>query len=147
MLGEVFMSYKEYKDVDGYLHKQWRNKLGEHHREDGPAHICYNPNGSINSQSFYINGHFHREDGPANILYDSYGNICYEGFFRYGRHHSEMGAAQIWYNRDGSINEEFFCFKGEHLGKDNVGFWRLWEILNEVERQAPAILKFLARYS
>ena len=141
------MSYREYKDVDGYLHKIWRNKLGEHHREDGPAYICYNPNGSINSQSFSMNGQFHREDGPANIQYDSYGNIYYEGFFQYGRCHRKDGPAEIRRNKVGSINYEEFWIDGKFLEIDKVGFWRLWEILNEVERQSPNILKCLVRFS
>jgi hypothetical protein len=119
MLGEIFMIYKEFKDPYGFLSKEWRNNAGELHREDGPAEICYNANGSIRHQAFYLNGSISRKDGPA----------------------------YIYHKLDGSIDHEAFYVSGKFLEIDKVGFWRLWEILNEVERQAPDILKCLARYS
>ncbi len=139
--------YKEDKDICGYLHKEWFNDHGDLHREDGPAYIRYNPNGSISSQSFCINGHLHREDGPASIQYDSYGNIISESSFLYGQYHRKDGPAEIRRNKVGSIDYEEFWIDGKFLEIDKVGFWMLWGRLTEVERQAPDILKYLARYS
>ena len=85
------MSYRESEDLCGFLRKEWRNELGQPHRDSGPAIISYDLDGSIECEVFYISG--------------------------------------------------------KYLGSDKEGFWALWEILNEVERQASEILKYLSRYS
>jgi hypothetical protein len=85
------VTYREWGDHNGYFRKEWRNELCQLHREDGPAYICYNPDGSIYWEEFYI--------------------------------------------------------AGKLLGYDKYGFWKLWERLNEEGRQAPDVLKYLARYS
>lgn len=113
------MSYKEYRISNGYFYKEWRNELGLFHREDGPAQIWYNPDGSIHWEEFYINGDLHRESGPAYIQY----------------------------NPDGSIEIEYFYIHGELLGDDEEGFWALWDRLTEVGRQTSNLLTYLARYS
>ena len=45
------------------------------HREDGPAFIKYDYNGSIIYEEYLYNNKKHRLDGPAIIQYDTYGNI------------------------------------------------------------------------
>jgi hypothetical protein len=40
--------------------KEYKNELGEYHREDGPAIELNNGN-----KYWFINGLLHREDGPA----------------------------------------------------------------------------------
>ena len=85
------MSYKEWEDLCGFLRKEWRNELGQLHRDSGPAIISYDLDGSIECEVFYISGKL--------------------------------------------------------LGSDKEGFWALWEILDEDGRQAPDILKYLARFS
>ena len=50
------------------------------HREDGPAIINYNGDGSIAYEYWYINGVQHREDGPASIRYYEDGSIHYEAW-------------------------------------------------------------------
>ena len=39
---------------------EWRNELGQLHREDGPAIVC-----AYGYKEWYINDKLHREDGPA----------------------------------------------------------------------------------
>jgi hypothetical protein len=85
------MSCREWIDADGSLYKEWTNKAGHLHRQDGPAQISYYPDCSIEWESFYIDGKF--------------------------------------------------------FGYDKKGFWAFWDQLTEVERQAPDIIKCLARYS
>jgi antitoxin component YwqK of YwqJK toxin-antitoxin module len=48
---------------------------GNFHRADGPAIICYYPNGNIRSEHYYVNGNRHRIYGPAVIYYHKNGNI------------------------------------------------------------------------
>lgn len=79
------------------------------------------------------------KDG-GGFLYKEWGNESY-------RFHRDSGPAYICYYPDGSIHWEAFYVAGKFLGREKEGFWALWEILTEVERQAPSILKYLARYS
>jgi hypothetical protein len=61
--------------------------------------------------------------------------------------HREDGPAIIYYHPDGSILEEDFYLNGKHLGTNNIGFWVLWDRLNEDKRQNPELLKYLVRFS
>ena len=147
MLGEVFVSHKEWKDIDGCIHKEWRNDAGELHREDGPAEIHYYYEGPIRLEAFFVNDKLHRKDGAAVIFYYWQGVIRKEEFWMAGKFHREDGPAATIYCGDGSIDSEEFYFKGELLFYDEEGFWNLWEKLNEEQRQHPNVLKCLARHS
>jgi hypothetical protein len=52
------MSYKEIKHPDCSFRREWRIEDGRLHREDGPAYISYNYDGSIESEYFYFNGNY-----------------------------------------------------------------------------------------
>ena len=59
------MSYKETTMIEYTVRvcdykTDWRNKLGQLHREDGPAREY-----AQGSKAWYKNGELHREDGPA----------------------------------------------------------------------------------
>ena len=141
------MIYREWKDNNGLLNKEWTHEDKRLHRESGPARIRYFPDGLICLEQFWVNGFLHRESGPAYIRYNLNGSIEWEQFDIAGKLHRESGPAYIHYNHDGSIDWEEFHIAGEYLGRDKGGFWALWEILDERQRQAPDILKCLARYS
>jgi hypothetical protein len=141
------MTYEEYKDSDGYLHKAWMNDSGLPHREGAPSYIVYNPDGSVDREYFLFNGFLHRELGPAEICYEPDGSIDVEGFYINDRLHRETGPAQIYYNSDGSIRMGRFYLNGECLGTDKKGFWKLWDNLNEEQRNNQELLKYLTRYS
>jgi hypothetical protein len=119
MLGEVFMSYREWKYSDGSLQREWRDEKVEYHRENGPASICYRSDGSIRTEYFYLNGVQHRELGPAFIFYRADGSIIWEDFY----------------------------LNGESLGREKKGFWALWDNLTEEQRKNPELLKYLVRFS
>jgi antitoxin component YwqK of YwqJK toxin-antitoxin module len=140
------MSYEERKSPSGFIYKEWKNKAGSLHREDGPSLICYYPDGCIHQESFYISGVLHRESGPADIVYYPDGSKQ-EYFIVAGKLHRDSGPSRIDYYPDGSIYHEEFRLAGKYLGKNKIGFWALWERLDEEKRQAPDILKYLARYS
>ncbi len=74
------------------------------------------------------------------LIYKEWGNDNKE-------YHRESGPALICYYPDGSIKVENFFLAGKLLGSNKEGFWALWERLTEGGRQAPDILKCLARYS
>jgi hypothetical protein len=61
--------------------------------------------------------------------------------------HREDGPAIIRYHPDGSINEELFYLNEKYLGKDEKGFWALWDNLTDDKRQNQEILKCLIRFS
>lgn len=112
------MSYKEYKDDDGCIRKEWRNDAGELHREDGPAYIKYYDDGSIFYKQFFINGYYHRLDGPAVTRY----------FL------------------DGSIEYERYWINGEFIGTGEQGFWKLWSRLNKEERSNATLIETMMKY-
>ena len=80
------MESKLYKHING--NKEWRNSLGQLHRENGPARIRadgtqewwingkrHRRNGPAiewndGEKEWYLNGELHREDGPAIIYPD-----------------------------------------------------------------------------
>jgi len=66
--------------------KIWRNKKGEHHREDGPA-IEY----ADGDKHWYKNGKLHREDGPAVEFADGT-----KQWYKNGKRHREDGPAIEW---------------------------------------------------
>lgn len=113
------MTYTTYKDPNGYLYRAWTNEEGCFHRDDGPAKICYYPDESVKYEIFLLNNRVHRIDGPAWISY----------------------------SKSGLINSELYYINGAYLGKDNVGFWALWDRLTKDERHNQLILKSLMRYS
>jgi len=112
------MSYKEYIDSNGDLNKEWRDERGYLHREDGPAAILVCNDGSR-----------------------------YEEFWYRGVCKSKIGPAVIEYDSDGSILGEEYNDGEFYLGRDEDGFWALWDISDEEERKHASILKLLARYS
>ena len=69
---------------------EYRNDLGQRHREDGPA-VTF-PNGT---KCWYLHGKRHREDGPAATFPTGVENWLHLGVF-----HREDGPAVI--NEDGS---------------------------------------------
>jgi hypothetical protein len=63
------------------------------------------------------------------------------------QYHREDGPAIISYHPDGSIKEEFFYLNEKFLGKDENGFWVLWDGLADDKRNNPELLKYLVRFS
>jgi hypothetical protein len=141
------MSYEEWKTFNGFTYKEWRNEEGLMHREDGPASICYNEDGSLKWESFYFHSRMHRELGPANILYYPDGSIEVAQYWLFGSLHRGDGPAVIYYHPGGSIRDEEFSVHGVFLAYREKGFWMLWSSLTEDERKSTNILKCLARYS
>jgi len=56
------MSYEEIKHSDGSFRREWMTENGKPHREDGPAIIWYNSDGSILEEDFYFHGKFLGDD-------------------------------------------------------------------------------------
>jgi hypothetical protein len=56
-----------------------------------------------------------------------------------------LGPAYIGYRLDGSIECEWYL-KGQCLGRDEKGFWALWDSLTDDQRQKPELLKYLAMF-
>jgi hypothetical protein len=50
------MTYKEVKHSNGSFRRVWRDENGYLHREDGPAIVWYNSDGSISEGKFSLNG-------------------------------------------------------------------------------------------
>jgi len=141
------VSYKEWKDSNGYFHKQWIICTTELHREGAPAHIAYDPDGSLVFEEFWFKGRLHRDDGPAVIEYHPTGSIRSKEFFSKGKRNRELGSALIYYNEDGLIFDESFYSRGIFLGSNKEGFWVFWDKLTYEQRMTPDLLIYIARYS
>tara|TARA_B100000745_G_scaffold300543_1_gene255133 strand:+ start:1834 stop:2289 length:456 start_codon:yes stop_codon:yes gene_type:complete len=62
-------------------------------REDGPASRHWAPNGILQVESWYHEGHRHRTDGPAHILYNPYtGHVTCEAYYVYGKKQAPKAA-------------------------------------------------------
>jgi antitoxin component YwqK of YwqJK toxin-antitoxin module len=116
---------KEFKEVrcysDGFRQyiknngdTQWRlNKELHSPNKETPALISYFDNGSLRSESYYINGEYHRKDGPATIEYYRDASIHSQLFYVNGKRHREDGPAHIYYNTDGSISYKEYYINNE----------------------------------
>lgn len=79
------------------------------HRDDGPAVVRYNEDGSISTEEYYQNNEYHRDGGPAITYYFPSGKPSSEAWYQSGELHREGGPAQIGYNENGtSFSEKWF---------------------------------------
>lgn len=128
-------------DEDGTV--RWRNDLGRLHRLDGHAveylsgTKCWYQNGyyhrldgpaienSDGTKEWWQNDHLHRLDGPA--VENANGS---KEWHQNGKRHRVDGPAIE--HADGTIS---WFYEGRYLASGNKGFWMLWELLTEQERQ------------
>jgi hypothetical protein len=83
------------------------------HRKEGPALIKYYSDGSIQSESYYINGEYHRENKPAYIKYHYDGSLKYELYYLKGKQHRDNYPSFIQYYNNGFVRKEYYCLNGE----------------------------------
>jgi len=88
------------------------------HREDGPAFIRYDYNGSIEYVEYYINGKRHRLDGPAYIEYDCNGNVDVASYWINGKRHRLDGPAYVEYDDNGNVVNELYWINGIEYTKE-----------------------------
>jgi hypothetical protein len=79
-----------------------------------------------------FDGVLHRLDGPARIWLAGHKEWWVNGKF-----HRENGPAIEWNN---GANE--WWFNGKCLGKNEEGFWALWEFLNDEQRSHWELLQW-----
>ena len=113
---------KSIMTIDDEGTKRWINKSGELHREDGPA-VEY-----VDGTKIWIqNGKCHRLDGPAAEMANGS-----KHWYKDGKLHRADGPAIEW----GTVKlSTTWYHNNHHLGQDIEGFWKLWDLLNEEERQ------------
>lgn len=87
-------------------------KGGNRHRDDGPAYISYNEDGSVSTESYYQNNKEHRDGAPAVTYYSPDGKPSTEFWYQSGALHREGGPAQIHYNEDGTSYSEKWYLNG-----------------------------------
>ena len=104
---------KSYRDGNLILARYYKDETKQElHREDGPAYVENNIDGTKNYEEYYINGVLHREDGPAKIMYYINGNIEREEYYKNGILHREDGPAKIIYYGNGNIDTEEYYING-----------------------------------
>lgn len=62
-------------------HKYHRDFI--YHRENGPAWIDYYPDGTVESESWYVHGYLHNTEGPGHIKYHPNGTVAIIQFWYY----------------------------------------------------------------
>jgi hypothetical protein len=97
----------KYFDNRSKAYEEW-SKDGKRHREDGPAYIWYNLDGTKAFEKWHKDGEYHREDGPALISYFDNGSKEYEYWCKDDKIHREDGPARISYNLDGTKDYEWW---------------------------------------
>jgi hypothetical protein len=111
-------------DKDGTLitlyYKDNDEEGGIVHREDGPARITVNPDGS-RSEDWHDHGWQHREHGPARVLTAADGSVIAEHYYREGKRHREDGPALTLHNADGSTEETYYV-RGQRHREDGPAF-------------------------
>jgi hypothetical protein len=115
-------------EIDMYGNKTWRNSDRKLHRTDGPAVEWLN-----GDKVWCIEGELHRIGCPA--IERSNGD---KEWYINGKFHRTDGPAieysngfKVWY-----VN-------GKFLGKNDKGFWALWELLSDKDRANPSLLTYL----
>lgn len=120
--------------------RYYRN--GKLHRDDGPAWIYQKQPGRL-THRYYQYGKMHRNDGPAECTFDkeTMEMVRYEYYVK-GRMHCITGPAD--WNNGGWYS---WWFKGMCLGRDKQGFWELWGLLTDEQRNNLDLLMWLPRCS
>lgn len=72
----------------GYRTEEWRNNDGQRHRDNAPAHITYNQDGTIWKEEYWQDGEHHRIDDPAIIEYNSDGTIKRQEYWQGGKQYT-----------------------------------------------------------
>jgi len=106
--------------------KQWWLN-GELHRFEGPA-IEW----TDGHKEWWLNGKPHRTDGPAIEWADGDKEWRFEG-----KLHRTNGPAVEYVDNDPS-----WYFNGRWLGFGDVGFWALWDLLDEEQRSDWKLLQY-----
>ena len=88
MKSEKHVKYYKNGNIE---YEEWMLPNGDHHREDGPAKIWYNEDGSKDYEHWFNNGKWHREEGPSYINWHEDGNIICEIWSKAGKIHREEG--------------------------------------------------------
>lgn len=85
---------------------QFLNDAGSTHRTDGPAIICYDENGKVVYECYWVDNKLHRIDGPACINYDKDGKVVREEYCIDNKFHRTDGPAVIEYYGSGKVSRE-----------------------------------------
>jgi hypothetical protein len=81
-----------------------------------PEHrVSRRSDGSVESESWYLDDKRHREDGPARIWYRSDGSVEWEAWWLNDNLHREDGPAYIQYRPDGSVQKKEWWLEDEKV--------------------------------
>ncbi len=91
------------------------------HREDGPAVLKWNSDGSLRREEWHQNGELHREGDPAVTVWAG-GKVFQRHWCLHGRDHRDDGPSFRVFNPDGSLHSEFWSSDGRDI-TDKVEKW------------------------
>lgn len=84
---------------------------GRLHRENEPALIIFDKDGSVHSEGWFINGYWHRKGAPAWIMRENQYQYVY--WKQCGEFHREDGPAKQEWNEDGTLSCSEWYWRGK----------------------------------
>ena len=134
---KILNNSSSFKKVFANGNIEYRSKVGELHREDGPAIEFSN-----GDKFWYIDGKKHREDGPA-----IYCPNCYKEWWVNGKRHREDGPAVEYSN-----GEKHWYLNGERHREDGPAIewpneYKEWWFLNGRKYTKEEFLKIQIKNS
>jgi|15BtaG_2_1085339.scaffolds.fasta_scaffold28176_1 hypothetical protein len=73
------------------------------------------PSGELCVREYFMNDVLHREDEPAYMSFNRDGSKYYEEYYKNGSAHREDGPACIMYHEDGTIQELLYAIQGNYF--------------------------------
>lgn len=75
---------------------------------------AYHPNGKLRTVEYYDNENLlHRDNAPAVLLYDKNGTLMQEGWRQHGQAHRIGGSADRYWDSDGKLVSEWYWENGQ----------------------------------
>lgn len=105
-------------------------------KEEKPERIVDPSDGTV---EWWIKGGLHREDGPA-VEYPNGAKMWYQ----WGKLHRVDGPAEEWIATSSLDYSRAYYFEGKHLGNGVEGFWNLWDILTDEQRNNACLHAYMA---
>ena len=136
----------EITEVSGRIRKEFRNKHGEYHNDNGPAITFYEPDGvGLIRMDYYFNGVLHRLDGPARIVFDENNNVIRHEYYFCGIKFNGNSPSVIWFDKDGRVsceeryvngklNDHENAFAVVEFNGDKILYTESWENGHKISR-------------
>ena len=114
--------YVEVVDHATGIRKEFWFDDGLWHREEGPAVIDWQPDGTKSAESWHLKGELHRLGGPAITSWWENSRPRVEIWFKHGTRHRADGPSYQSWDQDGALTRTEWYVHGHAIG-DQVMAW------------------------